>query len=106
MARLDQRISGLESQREWNMAATSEVDALPGGLCPECGSGFARDLKGRRYRGHLEKRPKRDTTGRYRRDKNGMWKCAEALRRPGIVVTVIEGQSNRPLRTSTWHSRP
>ena len=53
------------------MAATSEVDVLPGGLCPECGSGFARDLKGRGYRRHLEKRPKRDTRGNYRRDKNG-----------------------------------
>ena len=71
MAQLDQRISGPESQREWHMAATSEVDALPGGLRPECGSGSARDLKGRGYRKHLEKRPKRDNNGNYRPDKNG-----------------------------------
>ena len=53
------------------MATTSKVDALPDGLCPECGSGFARDLKGRGYRRHLKKLPKRDKRGRVLRNKNG-----------------------------------
>ena len=45
------------------MAATSEVDALPDELCPECGSGFAQDRKGRGYRRHLENRPQKDKNG-------------------------------------------
>ena len=53
------------------MAATSEVDALPGESCPCCRGGFARDLKGRGYRRHLKKLPKRDKRGRVLRDKNG-----------------------------------
>ena len=41
------------------MAATREVEALPGERCPDCGSAFARDLKGTGYRRHLEALPKR-----------------------------------------------
>jgi len=43
-----------------NMASSVAVAGLPGGLWPECGSPFARDLKQRGFRRHKEKRPKRD----------------------------------------------
>jgi hypothetical protein len=42
------------------MASTSEVGGLPTEKCPDCGSGFARDLAGTGYRRHLEALPKRD----------------------------------------------
>jgi hypothetical protein len=45
------------------MAATSEVEAQPGERCSDCGSGFARDLVGRGFRRHLERRPKRRPDG-------------------------------------------
>ena len=53
------------------MATTSKVDALPDGICPECGSGFAQDRKGRGFRRHLEKLPKRDKNGNVLCDENG-----------------------------------
>jgi hypothetical protein len=40
------------------MASTSDVAALADGVCPHCGSRFARDLKGRGFQRHLECRPK------------------------------------------------
>lgn len=42
------------------MASTDIVATLPNELCPDCGSPFARDLKGRGFRRHLERRPKKD----------------------------------------------
>ena len=48
-----------------------QITALPDGLCPECGSGFAQDRKGRRFRRHLEKLPKRDKNGNVLCDENG-----------------------------------
>ena len=53
------------------MAATAEVEQLRGGRCPECGSGFARDLAGRGYRRHLEKLPKRRSDGTILTDAHG-----------------------------------
>jgi hypothetical protein len=41
------------------MAATYEVAQLPEERCPDCGSGFAKDLKKIGYRRHLEALPKR-----------------------------------------------
>lgn len=54
-----------------SMASTSEVQDLPDERCPDCGSGFARDLKGIGYRRHLERLPKRDSRGRIIRDAEG-----------------------------------
>jgi len=45
---------------EERMASTEEVEKLPDERCPDCGSGFARDLAGTGYRRHLERLPKRD----------------------------------------------
>jgi hypothetical protein len=45
------------------MAATRNVERLPDERCPDCGSGFARDLKGIGYRRHLERLPKRNAAG-------------------------------------------
>ncbi len=53
------------------MASTQEVEQLPEERCPDCGSRFARDLKGIGYRRHLERLPKRDATGVIRRDAQG-----------------------------------
>lgn len=53
------------------MAATNNVDNLPSELCPDCGGGFARDLKGIGYRRHLEALPKRDAEGAVIRDGQG-----------------------------------
>jgi hypothetical protein len=44
------------------MASTQEVERLPDERCPECGSGFAKDLAGRGFRRHLKKLPKRDAS--------------------------------------------
>jgi hypothetical protein len=52
------------------MAATYEVAQLPEERCPDCGSGFARDLKHIGYRRHLEARPKR-VNGVIQRDSRG-----------------------------------
>jgi hypothetical protein len=52
------------------MAATYEVAQLPDEHCPECGSGFARDLKHIGYRRHLEALPKR-VNGRIVFDNDG-----------------------------------
>ena len=53
------------------MASTQNVELLPDERCPECGSGFARDLKGIGYRRHLESLPKRDAAGVIVRDEEG-----------------------------------
>ena len=53
------------------MAATNNVERLPGERCPDCGGGFARDLKGIGYRRHLEALPKRDAAGAVVRDEHG-----------------------------------
>lgn len=42
------------------VASNAEIEKLSDERCPDCGSGFAKDLKGSGYRRHLEKRPKRD----------------------------------------------
>lgn len=44
------------------MAATNDVEQLRDERCPDCGSRFARDLKRRGYRRHLEALPKRNRT--------------------------------------------
>lgn len=53
------------------MASTQEVEQLPDERCPDCGSGFARDLKGIGYRRHLERLPKRDADGAIVHDAQG-----------------------------------
>ena len=54
------------------MASTKEVAQLPEERCPDCGSGFARDLKGSGYRRHLKKLPKRDRkTNKILKDAHG-----------------------------------
>jgi hypothetical protein len=53
------------------MAATRNVQQLPDECCPDCGGGFARDLKGIGYRRHLQALPKRDAAGRMIRDRQG-----------------------------------
>ena len=53
------------------MAATRSVEQLPDERCPDCGSGFARDLKGIGYRRHLERLPKRNAAGAIVRDAQG-----------------------------------
>lgn len=53
------------------MAGTIEVSRLPNELCPDCGSGFAQDLKGIGYRRHLERNPKRDNRGNIIQDAHG-----------------------------------
>ena len=40
------------------MAATHNVEQLPEERCPDCGSGFAKDVKQIGYRRHLHARPK------------------------------------------------
>jgi len=53
------------------MASTSEV-GITNGRCRDCGSGFARDLKGTGVRRHLSALPKRDrATGEIVRDAYG-----------------------------------
>ena len=52
------------------MAATHEVEQQPGECCPDCGSGFARDLKNIGYRRHLDALPKRQN-GLIVRDTSG-----------------------------------
>jgi hypothetical protein len=42
------------------LASSKGVEQFPDELCPDCGSGFAKDLKGSGYRWHLLERPKRD----------------------------------------------
>jgi hypothetical protein len=42
------------------MASTREVDQLPDERCPDCGSRFARDLKGTGFRWHLDALAKRN----------------------------------------------
>lgn len=42
------------------MASTREVEQQLDELCPDCGSRFARDLKGSGFRRHLDALPKRD----------------------------------------------
>lgn len=80
---------------ESNIAATSEVDELPDGLCPCCGSGFARDIQGIGYRRHLERRPKRDSRGNILRDENGNEVPCGGTFLLGVVVAVIEDQSKQ-----------
>jgi hypothetical protein len=54
------------------MASTMEVEQQADERCPDCGSGFARDLKAIGYRRHLERLPKRNrNTGRIINDFNG-----------------------------------
>lgn len=53
------------------MAATHNVEQLPDERCPDCGGGFARDLKGIGYRRHLAALPKRDAAGEIVRDEQG-----------------------------------
>src|SRR5258708_7863770 len=58
------RTSGaLHKGRGGAMASTQEVEHLPDERCPDCGSGFARDLKGIGYRRHLARLPKHDARG-------------------------------------------
>ena len=53
------------------MAATNNVERLPRERCPDCGGGFARDLKGIGYRRHLVALPKRDAAGAIVLDEQG-----------------------------------
>jgi hypothetical protein len=53
-------ITTLNEQENKTMAATNNVETLPDQRCPDCGSGFARDLKGIGYRRHLKALPKRN----------------------------------------------
>lgn len=54
------------------MASTCEVEKMPGEVCPDCGSGFAKDIAGTGYRRHLVKLPKRDPkTHRILTDEHG-----------------------------------
>ena len=61
------------------------------GFAPECGSGFAQDRKGRGFRRHLEKLPKRDKNGNVLCDENGKVVMCGGTLSSGIRVTVIEG---------------
>ncbi len=45
------------------MASNKEIGKLPGGRCPECRGGFAKDKLGRGFRRHLKKLPKLDKHG-------------------------------------------
>jgi hypothetical protein len=42
------------------MASIQEIDELPDERCPDCGSGFAKDMAGRGFRRHLRPLPKLD----------------------------------------------
>jgi hypothetical protein len=42
------------------MASSREVEEMPKEVCPDSGSGFARDRAGTGYRRHLVKLPKRN----------------------------------------------
>jgi hypothetical protein len=54
------------------MASTQEVAQLTDERCPDCGSGFANDLKGTGFRRHLVSLPKRDRrTGKVLKDAQG-----------------------------------
>jgi hypothetical protein len=53
------------------MAATDNVERQPDERCPDCGGGFARDLKKIGYRRHLERLQKRDAAGAIVRDRQG-----------------------------------
>jgi hypothetical protein len=53
------------------MAATNNVELLPGEICPDCGGRFARDLKGIGYRRHWEARQKLGARGEIILDEDG-----------------------------------